>query len=311
MEKTEFHKVIDDGRLLRIEEPFGSRVTVRVEGKYARLLSIYVPESLRHQGMAKKLLSLAEEEMQTRDIEVMDVAFSEEMWDVIECLENAGFVFSAGGDVISYDMADVVKIADSKNMLLCTVPGASYVTLADISEEEYKSMYGVLDRHGAFLTWDDMCTYSRDYSIVVFDKEKRPKAMAFSRLLDSELYVDLILSDRDTETTYVDMACQSLLTTVIEGIGIKSIEKVSGIISHKYMNRITEELGKMGLTQTKLCGSVYGKKLLKDITKTTDDYVDDVEEIENPELLWHMENGFINYQTGIGFKVSWMKRRGL
>ena len=315
MDNMEFHKVIDDGKLIRIEEPSGSRITARVEGRVSRLLSIYVPKEQRLRGIGGALLSIAEKEMLLRGIKVMDVAFAGNMWELVSFLEREGYDFSPGGNVISYTLEDIRKIVNSKNMLLKSVPGSSFTGILDLREDEYKGMYGILDRMGTHLTWDDMCTYSRDYSGVVFDREKKPKVVILSRFFGKELYIDLVACAPGTEDKYVDIACQNLLNTIIDGVGIDGVHQVSGILSNEYKGRIVTMLSEKGITQTKRCDSIYGKKLLKDDLKALYDYIDDTKEegayqkLDNPELLWHLENEYIDYQPGIGFKVSWMKRR--
>ncbi len=125
----DFYKVIDEDGLIRIEEPKGSRITVRQEGRHARLLSIYVPVRSRAKGVGATLLSMMEHECAKRGALYMDAGFSDELWDVMSFLTARGYAVSDGPDMMSFETKGLFSKKELKRTLRCSYPDVEFFNI--------------------------------------------------------------------------------------------------------------------------------------------------------------------------------------
>ena len=304
----DFYKVIDKDGLIRIEAAEGARITVRQERDAARLLSVYVPDDMRRKGTGSALLALAEKECIGRGAKYMEAAFSDEQQEIPSFLEASGYMIDEGPEMISFERKALFGKKEIELMLMEDYPGTVFKGIGELNLDEYKAMYRIINRLGLGLTWDDICTFSRSLSGVLFDEKNRPQVVVFCSLCKKVLTIEVVGAMPKTGQKYVLAAFAGLVLNIIENAGINSVKKIVGIVSDPGVKLFVKKIAEKGVVPQRDCGTCYAKKELTDAG---------YEELEQPEdaltegkeILWHKEVHTVRNQPNIGWKVCWMKHK--
>ncbi len=302
------YKTYDDGYLFRIEEEKGAYITVKIDNSCARVLSVWVPPKERLEGMGTILFTIAERESVLRGIEIMEVDFVDEIWELIDFLLDRGYKVNEKDKILSFPIEDILSSGFVERLRQQKLPGYQTVFLDTISEAQFTELIKVLHKNRFPLYGIDMAFCWKELSLVVFDEMGAIRSFVLCSDTDSGIHIDLVWTDKLSDPRYIRAMFLKFIDKLTKTLDVKKKKKITiMIVDQRIKDVIKKEIEKE--VSSEIVGAAISAK--KKLSHNDQEYeVRDIiiEEVKNE---WHYEADTIPYQLNIGWKAYWSDKRPL
>lgn len=300
-------KTVDDDRILRIEEEDGSAITIYKERGYGHILSIFVAQDERGQGIGSELLSAAEQELFDCGIQWMDAEYANSLDTLSAFFEGNDFTVKPGADILSIPISDFLRSSMIKKFMKVPNPGTEFVPLSGLSFSQWDELIERFKKKHLRIENQDIVRLEQDISGVVYDEKEIPQAVVFCSEVGGNLHVDFLMGFEKNPQKYVMASLQGMLSGLIERYKSRNYENLTAISINKNVPILMQRALDGGQPQ-KTSETLYARKRISgDI---------EADEILNEELdkdrkeLWRREIRKVPLQANISYKLSWGRMNG-
>ena len=298
----------DNGQIFRIENENSGAITIRSQGDTARILSIYVPEKDRNEEIGKGLLGAAEEELFRRGIRQVEADYSESLTDVTGLLKSSGYHLAEAAPIMALDLKGFLASERAKKGLARDIEDGEFITLEDLSTDNWKDMMEYLDGFGIKLSSYDIARFSRSLSGVMCDGKGNKRAVLLCTEENNNINIEFLAGMSKKDTRYVVYAMVEMLRYVSgRSNGKGSI--ITVIASNPVTVSLLESVPKSEYGPYCIGHSIFAGKRLKKELHSDIAVNDDIDEDKADE--WRREIGRIPYQPNIAFKMIWEPTQGI
>ena len=306
----ELFKTVDTATLLRIEEDGGAAITVYVEGTTGQILSLYVPEEDRSEGIGKALLFAAEQELKDTGIYHLEAHYFDGLKDITAFFYNCGFEITSGAPILSVDVKDLLEAPEVKKMFATDISTRNFIPLSEHSIEQWD---GLLDRflHYHIHVEDaDLARMEQNLSGVVYDGEGNARALVLCSETKDGILVELLMEFLHAEPKYVLMALYGMLVRIEKQGGADAYDNVLMIAVNPKVNALLKKILGKSKKPSRIGRTVNAAKNLEEtpLDELPDEELDEDLD-EDMEEEWRREIRKIPAQANINYKLSALKAR--
>ncbi|MBR3305745.1 MAG: hypothetical protein IKI75_00660 [Lachnospiraceae bacterium] len=293
----------DNGQILRIENEDSSAITLRYHGDTARILSIYVPEKDRNEEIGKGLLYVAESELYSRGVRLVEADYSDSLTAVTGLLRSAGYHITESAQIIALDIKGLFASEKAKKYLGRDIEGAIFITLEDLGAADWDGMMKYLDSFGIQLSTYDIARFSQRLSGVMCDETGKRRAVLLCTESEDSIHLEFLAGNTKNDTKYVNYAMAEMLREVSRGGGRLKNGVLTLLASDPSVISLLEEiLGTEYGPERVGCALYAGKKLKKEMYPEIS-----IEESPEEDRLddWRREIAGVPFQSNIAYKMVW------
>ena len=301
----EFEKTLDSNGYIRIEEKCGAAITLSHENDTADILSIYIPEDKRREGIGSSLLSAAEQEAQKHDIRTLGASFSNSISGMEKLFEKAGFDVSEGAPIFTFDTDKLLASKKVINALKKKSNKADFVSFNHMKMKQWDGFFKLLSEHSIRLTSKDMVRFSKKTSGVVYDEDGNIRAYIFCTEREGQIHIDYLGTPKIGDSAYVMEALKGMINNLIISGGEERYPEITAVCANhnakKLMKTVlSEEPEKIGMA---MCAK-------KDISEDSEEYID-IGESTDDDLFyeWDEEIEMVPMQANINWKTIHYRER--
>ena len=299
-------KNVDD--FLRIEDDRGGSVTAMLfpKTKKAQLLSVYVPDSNRRQGIAKGLIDATERCLATGGFTTLEADFADELEDVNCLLESCGYELKKGYPLYEVSMNELLSSKAVIKTLHTAIKDSEFIHLSDMYFVNIMDVKEKLEKFGIDKRILRKTSFSEELSGAVFDANEEIKAIVLCNEIDDNVRVDFLLGTSKKDAIYIMVALKEVLNTVVKNGGKDRYRNLEMVGANEVMEVLLARVLDRGYSAKKVGMTVYAQKQLSmknSILKLYDEQDDD-EEIE-----WREEISHIPFQDNLWWKVAWKRKK--
>lgn len=303
----DFVKTVDNKKILRIGSEGGSAITVSKNTGTGQILSLYVPEGLRRQGVGTALLKAAEAVLDAEgEIRSLEADFPDELADFTAFLKASGFTVNAEVPIVSISVKELLATPAIKKAMAADVEGTDFIALEELFVAQLEEIMDNLRSRDIFLEKSDIMHLLQDISGVVYNKEFAPKAAIFCSEQGEDLNVELLLGSDSADPQYIYAALKGMMKgmTTPEGtvryrdIVMLALNKnVTGILERLLPERTKPDQRGMACCAVKTIASDLALPELKEA----------IDETKAEE--WKKETEHILLLNNIRYKLPWGRKR--
>ena len=289
--------------LFRIEEESGAAITVSVEGRTGRILSLFVPEENRRKGLGRLLISCAEKALAERNGKMIDTFFPDQNEDLTGFFRACGFTQEEEVPILSVSTETISRSPSVKRIIEQEHEGMEFQALSELFMVQWDELLEVLNDWNIKLNPRDINRFDDEISGVVYDSEFQPQTVVLCSCGERTLNVELLLSREGLDPEFMLCALQNMLVNMELKGGSAAFPTLTLIAANKGVNPLIEKLT-MGDRVAQKKGSVL--RFLKAVEPEA--YADlsilEGTEDRDPERLWWEEIKDIPYQLNISYKMK-------
>ena len=304
-QNMEFEKTLDSNGYIRIEEKCGAAITLSHENDTADILSIYIPEDKRREGIGSSLLSAAKQEAQRHDIRTIGARFSNGISGMKKLFEKAGFDVSEGAPIFTFDTEKLLASKKVINSLKKKSEKADFVSFDHMKMKQWDGFFKLLSEHSIKLTSKDMVRFSKKTSGVVYDTEGEIRAYIFCTEGEGQLHIDYLGTPKTGDSAYVMEALKGMINNLILSGAHDSYPEVTAVCANESATKLMKKV--LPEEPEKIGAAMYAKK---DISKESEIYMDIGDNADDDLYYeWDHEIEKVPMQANISWKTAHYKER--
>ncbi len=303
----DFVKTVDNKKILRIGSEGGSAITVSKNTGTGQILSLYVPEGLRRQGVGTALLKAAEAVLDAEgEIRSLEADFPDELADFTAFLKASGFTVNAEVPIVSISVKELLATPAIKKAMAADVEGTDFIALEELFVAQLEEIMDNLRSRDIFLEKSDIMHLLRDISGVVYNKEFAPKAAIFCSEQGEDLNVELLLGSDSADPQYIYAALKGMMKGMTTPEGTVRYRDIVMLALNKNVTGILERLLPEGTKPDQrgmACCAV--KTIASDLALP--ELKEAIDETKAEE--WKKETEHILLLNNIRYKLPWGRKR--
>ena len=300
----QFYITMDEGGFLRITDENDNAVTLYYSEGVASILSIFVAEDERGEGLGRGLIAAAEVLCAHRGVTLIEADYADIMPEVTSFFAKNGYSICEGSPVISVAMSEIIANEAVKKTLQRSFSGLRFVSLEEILLMQWEEVSSVFLKFSMRLSKDELGRFSQKLSGLVYDKASEAQALILCSTKGSGLHVDFIGTSGGDSQQYAVAALQGVL---LEAIAEGGELKYPAITAFCVQDNVEKALANIGLSTESLLKSVYAKKEISEDDHDMDSFDIDSEP-EDQMNEWIGEINSVSMQSNICWKAAWHRR---
>ena len=302
----QLYKTVDSNNLIRIEDEDGSAITVATRYNYAVILSLYVQESQRREGIGTALINAVSQILLSRGIGILEADYPDSLEGFGNFLGENGFFEKSTAPVLSVDLKELLSKASVKRTILSDEEGMDFVSLADLTSGQLEELFDSFAGMDLMIDDRDMTRFFYDASGVVYDDSGRPGAFVLCSLDEDEssVHVDYLAGMEKGNPKYIMGAVRGMLTCLLEAGGDRVYKNITMLAANPAVNEMLDRVLEDGEAPETIGKAVYALKRLDAPCGGTETVYSPDEDMDDE---WRREIRSIPLQANIGIKMPWIR----
>ncbi len=303
----DFVKTVDNNKILRIEAEGGSAITVSKKTDAGQILSLYVPEESRRQGVGAVLLHAAEAVLVSEDgIRNLEADYPDELADFTAFLKASDFTVNAEVPIVSISVKELLASPAIRKAMAADAEGTEFIAMEELFVAQLEEIMDNLRSRDIVLEKTDLMHLLQDLSGVVYNKEFAPKAAIFCSEQGEDLNVELLLGSDSADPQYIYAALKGMMKGVVNPEGTVRYRDIIMLALNKNVTGILERLLPEGTKPSQrgmaCCASkTIGSDLaLPELKEAID---------ETKAEEWKKETEHVLLLNNIRYKLPWGRKR--
>ncbi len=300
-----YYRTIDNGELLRIEDEDGSAITLSMYDHVARILSVYVNEDDRREGVGSGLLCAAESEALGRGCVFLEADVSEEQPGVFPFFENNGFSSKEEAPVYKLTKKDVVSSRTIKECLSKTEGSTFLIPLSQLDKRKWEEIFKYASTMRMPIGSVFFSCLSQVYSVAIYDKSGSLIAIIMASEGAGKLCCDLILTDRFDEK-YLPSVISDYFMYLQDAEGEKTYDRFDLLATDPYLVKLLKEIYEEKKRKEPVTHTMFCRKKLENADPDVDIY-DDEMDWDGSHVFWLKELKDIPLQISVVWHLPWKR----
>lgn len=300
----QFYITLDDGGFLRITDENENAITLYLNEGVANILSIFVDEDDRGEGIGTGLLNAAETVCADRGITLIEADYTDVLPDVTSFLEKHGYKLSDGFPILSIAMSDILGNDTLSKTIQRSFKGLRFASLEEIFLMQWEEINAIFTKFSIRLSKNELAKFSQRLSGLVYEESSEAKAVILCSTQEGGLHIDFLGTPGGDSQQYAVATLQGML---LEAIADGGESMYPAITAFCVQDKIEKAFDNIGLSSQKLGKSVYARKELSagDYDIGSLDIEDDPDD-QMPEWIREIKN--VPMQSNVCWKAAWHRR---
>ena len=304
-----FIKVFND-RILRITDGEGASLTFKLMKGQAQILSVFVPEERRKQGIGRSLLISAEKLLWEKDIKIVYADYVEGIEGLSPLFESNDYILLSDVDIIAIPMGMALYSPNVKRAFDKPRGKTTYLPLEQLNMVNKQELLAFLDYVGISVSCYDLAHYSSKISGVVFDKDSSPVSAILCRDCGRTLYIGALASNSADDLAVIYATIMGMMDAVKEAGGDNRYRRITLAAYNAGMVELIKRILGDDISIEVIGKSVtMSKRLIASrLSGENYEYVTDIDEIL--QSAWEREASVMPVQKSIINKAAWFRNKG-
>ena len=303
-----FVNVFND-RILRISDGAGAVLTFKLMKGQAQILTIFVPEDNRKQGIGRSLLSAAQKLLLERGIKFLYADFLEGIEGLVPLFESFDYILLSEVDILAIPMRMIIYAPNIKRAFDMPRGKTTFLPLEQLRMVDKQELLAFLDYLGTPVSCYDLAHYNSNISGVVFDKAGSPVSAILCRDFGRTLYIGLLASKNPDDPAVLFATLMGLMDAVKEAGGDDRYQR---LIFASYNAKIVELIKHTLGDETEFevidkSATMFKRLIAARVSKENFEYVMDIDEALQD--VWEREVSVMPVQKSIINKAGWSRNK--
>ncbi len=296
----ELTKTVDNNGYIRIEEECGAAITLSHDKDTADILSIYIPEDKRREGLGYSLLSAAKQEAYKHDVRKIGANFSDRISGMQKLFEKSGFEVYDGAPIFSIDTEKLLGSKKVINSLKKKTDKADFVSLDNLKLSQWDDFFSVLKKSSIKLNPKDVAAFSKKISGVVYDKDGAIRAYVFCSEGEGQVHIDYLGTPKKGDGAYAMEALKGMVNNIILSGGDKTYPELTAVCANDNATKLMEKVLPEDPKRTGM--ALFAQKELNEESLKEIEIYDQVD--KDIYYEWDREIAKVPMQANIGLKTT-------
>ncbi len=293
-------KTADNSGYIRIEEQCGAAITLSCDNDNADIISLYIPEEKRREGIGSLLISAANQEVYNRGIKTMEANFSNNIKGMKKLFEKAGFEVSDNAPICSVSMEKLLASKKIINTIKKKTDKAKFVSFDMLKMKQWDTFFKLISGQFLMLTSKDITRFSKKISGLVYDEQGEIRAYIFCTEKEDHVNIDYLGTSDSGDSTYIMEALKGMVNNLIVSGKNQTYPELTAVCVNdnatKLMkNVISDDLEVIGM-------ALRAKKKISDEERVNIEIYEDHD--DDLYYEWDREIAKVPMQANIGLKTT-------
>ncbi len=284
----------------RIADEEGAACYVRIAEERARILSLFVPEMQRKNGVGNGLLQEAEQLAAAKNVKLIECDFRSDLESVMALLQKRGYEITEGNNLISVNTKELVSSTGVVKSLRVKLPNAEMTRFSDMMLYQIEEVGDFLRKINIDLDKDELSSFNEDLSCVVYDNDYKTRAVLLTTVREEEIFVDLLVGFSKKSPQYVLAVCQEFVRALVENDMVETHPRIVVFAIREEVIALFKRLLDKQYELSPVVGTRHAGK-------APGQNNDEVSFTEGEYVPWEEDILDIAYQCSISEKQWWLK----
>ncbi len=202
--------------VIRISDEFGSSATVGLSKNALQILSFYVPEDKRKNGIGKAMLDEIEQVAISQDKKKIECDYRSDLAPFSAMLKNSGYEILDGKTMVSVNTKDLINSTGVKKSLRVKLREIESTCFSEMMPYQIDEVRDFLKRIHIDFNEERLEKFDDQLSCVVYNKDYKIRAVLLTTVLEKEILVDLLVGLSKRNPEHVLAVCQEFVKGILE-----------------------------------------------------------------------------------------------
>ncbi|MCR5453054.1 MAG: GNAT family N-acetyltransferase [Lachnospiraceae bacterium] len=211
---------------IRISDGSGASATVGVTEDVIKILSFYVPEDNRKNGIGRSMLEEVENIALSKNAKRIECDYRDDLEAFSALIKNSGYEISEGKNMVSVNTEDLINSTGVIKSLRVKLPGIETTSFSEMMPYQIDEVGEFLNNIHINMDENRLNSFDERLSCVVYNKDYKIRAVLLTTILDGVILVDLLVGFSKKNPEHVLAVCQEFVRGLIEDNVVSSCPKI-------------------------------------------------------------------------------------